>query len=162
MRLHEVLRFFVSEHARLCNESYAERYLEREARATAFGDVDREFGVLPEFKLVFGHVEIATGHLAKPDVRRSDNELTLRITHRRRPVAASAGLVEHEFAVFGAELFDYRGSFRCDFYTCDLGHALLLVGPKGGNPTGREGVCETSVFRCPRHPPYRSGFRLDL
>src|SRR5688572_4663230 len=91
----QVLRFFISENARFCDEAQAERDLERETRTSSFSDVDREFGVLPEFELVLRHVEIASGDLAEPDVRRSDDELALRITHRRRPVAASARLVKH-------------------------------------------------------------------
>ena len=107
----QVLRFFVCEDAGLCYESHAERDLEREARTAAFGDIDGEFGVLPEFELVLRHVEIAAGDLAKPDVARSDDELTLRIAHRRGPVTTSARLMEHQLAVFCAELLDDFGRF---------------------------------------------------
>ena len=114
MRLSEVLRFFIAEDTRLCDEPDTERDLEGEARAAPFRDIDRQLGMLPEFELVLRHIEIAARDFAKPDVRRADDELTFRITHRRRPVAASAGLVEHQLAVFGAELFDDRGGFRGD------------------------------------------------
>lgn len=121
---YEVLRFFVREHARFGNEPQTERDLEREARAAAFDDVDREFGVLPEFKLVLRHVEIAAFDLAEPDVGRADNELAFRITHRRRPIATSAGLMKHQRAVLRAELVDDFSRFVGDLYSLDRSQVL--------------------------------------
>ena len=107
----QILAFFVSENAGFGDEAQSERDLERKTGAAAGDDIYREFSVLPELELVLRHVEITSRDLAQPDIGGPDDELAIRITHRRRPVAAPAGLVEHQFAVVGAELVDDLSGF---------------------------------------------------
>lgn len=95
MGFDEVLGFLVTEHSRFRDEPQAERDLKRKACTAALDDIDRQLGMLPEFELVLRHVKIAGSDLAKPDVTGTNQKLTLRITHWRRPVAAPAGLMEH-------------------------------------------------------------------
>ena len=40
-----------------------------------------------------------TSRIAEQDVAVADDEVAVRVAHRRRPVAAAAGLVEHQRAV---------------------------------------------------------------
>lgn len=145
---YQVLRFFISEDSGFCYESHAERDLKREAGATSFCYVDSEFGMLPKFELVLCHVKIAPGDLAEPNVRRSDYELTFRKAHRRRSVAAPAGLMEHQLAVFFAELVDDRDGFVSDFYSRNFRHAFP---PDSTGDLIRKG---TSLYLDPADAPW--------
>lgn len=96
----EICLFLNRKQPRFGHKSQSERDLKRKAGSTALGDIDGQLGMLPILELVLGHVEVATCDLAKPDIRRTYYELTLRITHRRRTVTAPAALMEHKLAVF--------------------------------------------------------------
>ena len=89
--------------------------------------------MLPEFELVLRHVKIAARDLAQPNIAAADNKLALRITHRRRPVAAPAGLVKHQLAVFVPKLLDDGGGFFGDFNSPDLVHLFFCRTQTGSN-----------------------------
>src|SRR6187549_262324 len=99
MRLDQVLRFLVSEDPRFCDKSHAKRDLKRKACPAAGDNINREFRMLPKLELVLCHIKIAARNLAQPNIGRADNEFSLRVTHRRRPVTAPAALMEHQLAV---------------------------------------------------------------
>src|SRR6476620_2638274 len=122
MGFYQILRFLVCKNTRFCNESHAERDLERERSAAAGRNVDGQFGVLPKFELVLGHIKIAARDLAQPNIAAAHDELALRITHRRRPVTAPAGLVKHQLAVFRTELLDDLRSSVSYLYPRNLNH----------------------------------------
>ena len=63
-------------------------------------------GMLPVYPL--------TGDLAEAHIAVADQELALRITHGRRAVTASTGLVEQDGPVLGLQLADESRGSRCD------------------------------------------------
>ena len=93
-------------------EARAGSILEREHTATAFDDVDRQLRVLPVFELRGAYVERRSTNLAEQDVAIADDEIVLRITHRRRSIATSAGLVKQQRTMLRAQAFDQFDRLR--------------------------------------------------
>ncbi len=72
-------------------------------------------------------VERAAGDLAEPHVLPADLELAGREAHRRRAVAAAAGLVEHQGPMLAPELFHHRRRGVGDEHAFDHWRALRDV-----------------------------------
>jgi hypothetical protein len=102
----ELVDFFVCEDAGADEKADAFGVFEREHAAAAGDYVEDELGVLPVFELAFAHEEGHTVDLAELDIGVAGEEFGAGVAHGRAAVAAAAGLVEHEFAVLGAELAD--------------------------------------------------------
>ena len=136
----QILRFLIGEHSRFGNKPNTQWYLERKARPAALYDIDRQLGMLPELKLVLRHIKIAARDFAQPNIRRPDHKLALRITHRRRPVTAPAGLVEHEIAVFFTELRNDRSRFVSNFNSREIFHFAGQLGGQVGFVFDVDGV----------------------
>jgi transposase len=91
------------------HEADAPRGLQREAATTALHDVDRQMGVLPVLELRLRHPhryvrgEALDAEVCEVYVGVPGDQLAEWETHRRGPVAAAAGLVEHQRPVFRGE-----------------------------------------------------------
>src|SRR5262249_23816988 len=110
--LGEGISLFIGEHAASCEEPQAFRRLEREAVATPRNDIDDELGVLPIVELVGIHIDVAAADLPELNVVAADAEFAGRIAHRRRTVAAPAGLMEHQRPMLGPQVLNKGQSLR--------------------------------------------------
>lgn len=93
-------------------EADAFRRFDREAGSAAGHDVDDEVGVLPVFELRRAHAEGHAADFAEVHVGAAEYEFVARVAHRGAAVAAAAGLMEEQGAVFGGELGDPFERFR--------------------------------------------------
>src|SRR5262245_16043929 len=110
--LGEGISLFIGEHAASREEPQAFRRLEREAVATPRNDIDDELGVLPIVELVGIHIDVAAADLPELNVVAADAEFAGRIAHRRRTVAAPAGLMEHQWPMLGPQFLNKGQSQR--------------------------------------------------
>src|SRR5262249_32099051 len=110
--LGEGISLFIGEHAASREEPKAFRRLEGEAVATPRNDIDDELGVLPIVELVGIHIDVAAADLPELNVVAADAEFAGRIAHRRRTVAAPAGLMEHQWPMLGPQFLNKGQSLR--------------------------------------------------
>lgn len=109
----EQLVLGVSERPTPREETQAFGGFDAEAAAPAGHHVDHQLRVLPRLELRSGDPhrnpvpDIEDG---EQDVAVADEEFAVGVAHRRRPVAASAGLVEYQRAV---ALLQFRQQVRC-------------------------------------------------
>ncbi len=95
--------FFIREYAAARQKPHAFRRLHRKPGAAPGHDVDDELGVPPILELRGADVKLAAGNLAQQHILRSNAEIARGIAHRRRPVAAAPGLVEHQSSVLALD-----------------------------------------------------------
>lgn len=93
-------------------EADALRRFDREAGSSPRHDVDDEVGVLPVLELRRAHAEGHAADFAEVNVGAAEYEFIARVAHRGAAVAAAAGLMEEQGAVFGGELGDPFERFR--------------------------------------------------
>jgi hypothetical protein len=62
--------------------------------------------MLPIFELGGPHIEVAGCDVAQQDILRSNAEIAHRVTHRRRAIATTAGLMEQQRPVHCPQLLD--------------------------------------------------------
>jgi hypothetical protein len=98
----------VGEGATAAQEPHSFGCLEAEPAASSRHDVDNQLGVFPRLELrardPYRHAVVADVEDREQDVAVPDDELTVGVTHRRGPVAAAAGLVEHQRPVARLQL----------------------------------------------------------
>src|SRR6218665_279621 len=102
--------FLVAVQARARQEPLPGRAFEREHAATARHHVDDQMRVLPVLELRPADVERHAADMPEQPVVIADDELGLRVTHRRAAVTAAPGLVEHQRPVLRAQLVDQRNA----------------------------------------------------
>jgi hypothetical protein len=102
------------------NESDSLGSLDREATATTRHDINSQVSVTPVLKLLFGHPKpdflrpvfiVGDVKNAEADIARTGVKFTQRETHRGAAIAATAGLVKHEWAVNTPQLLEKNPSF---------------------------------------------------
>lgn len=93
-------------------EADALRRFDREAGSSPRHDVDDEVGVLPVLELRRAHAEGHAADFAEVHVGAAEYEFIARVAHRGAAVAAAAGLMEEQGAVFGGEPGDPFKRFR--------------------------------------------------
>src|ERR1019366_6928124 len=86
----------VREQPRARQKAQPAAVFEREHAALAVHDIDDELRVLPVIELRRAHEERRAADFAELHVVVTDEKLGCRIAHRRRAVAAAAGLVKHD------------------------------------------------------------------
>lgn len=89
------------------DEPKAHRDLQREAGPATRGDADVQLRVFPVFELVGGHEEITIRDAAYAYIAGARLEIPFLEAHRLRAIAASAALVEHQFAEACLQLPDH-------------------------------------------------------
>ena len=97
--LRQQLKFGSGEGAAAAEEPDTVGGFQAESSTPARDDVDHQLGVLPGLELRTGDPHRRADEYPEEHVTVSDDELTIRVAHRRRAVAAPAGLVEHHGSV---------------------------------------------------------------
>lgn len=95
---------FIRKDTRADQKTNAFGVFEREHAATARNHIENELGMLPVFKLAAAHVKRRVAKRSDEDIVVAEKKLSAWITHRRAAVAASAGLVKHQLAMFAIQL----------------------------------------------------------
>src|SRR5262249_20820187 len=95
-----------------CEHPQSLRGTEREPWATPGNDINEDLGFLPIVELVATHIAAAAADLPELNVVAADAEFAGRIAHRRRTVAAPAGLMEHQRPMLGPQVLNKGQSLR--------------------------------------------------
>ena len=94
-------------------ESQLAAIVEREHTASAGNDVDDEIGMFPDLELRGADINRGAADMTEQYVGVADDESVLRITHRRRPIAAPSRLMKQDRAVLCDDFFDEPKRRRC-------------------------------------------------
>src|SRR6202021_2753741 len=119
--------FFVSEYAATRQESDAFGGFDGKAGTASGHHVDDELGMLPVVELVGPDIEFATDNFTQQHILRTDPKVAFRITHRRRPIAAATGLVEHQASMLAFQTSHHFGRLVGDFDPIDHHTRSLVV-----------------------------------
>jgi hypothetical protein len=95
---------FIGKDAGANEKAHALRIFEREHAAPSGDDIEDELRVLPVFKLAATYIERRVAEHPQENVVIAKQKLSARIAHGRASIAAAAGLVKHQIAMFPVQL----------------------------------------------------------
>jgi len=100
----QLRQFIICKHPRFYVKPYPQRYFQAKAAAPALGYINFQLRMFPILKLVARHVKFAAANFTQAHIAAARFKLAFGKTHRLRPVATTAALVEHERPVNSFQL----------------------------------------------------------